>query len=199
MQETCSVKECEGPVRARGYCVKHYAAARRRGEFISKICSQDGCSGAVYGLGVCNRHYQGFRRANPTDAARKLAQERGCAVDGCNRPWKSINYCHMHYERWRTTGDVGDSEPSRQPNGSWFIANGYMRRKENGRVILQHREVMEQVLGRPLERHETVHHKNGDKQDNRPENLQLRSGRHGKGVVHRCLDCGSTNIGSEEL
>jgi hypothetical protein len=32
---------------------------------------------------------------------------------------------------------------------------------------------MSQMLGRPLEEGETVHHKNGDKQDNRPDNLEL--------------------------
>ena len=63
--------------------------------------------------------------------------------------------------------------------------NGYqVSYRSNGteRVwIMQHRKVMEESLGRPLHRDETVHHKNGNRADNRLENLELWSSRHGKG------------------
>jgi hypothetical protein len=60
------------------------------------------------------------------------------------------------------------------------------------RWMFEHRYVLQQHLGRPLLKTETVHHKNGDKQDNATENLELWRTRHGNGVRdgdYHCPGC----------
>jgi len=82
----------------------------------------------------------------------------------------------MHYHRWKRTGDALGKwglEP-RQSQG-YTTTDGYRMSsaKRNKRPILEHRLVMEQIIGRPLHRFEEPHHKNGIRDDNTPPNLEL--------------------------
>jgi hypothetical protein len=76
----------------------------------------------------------------------------------------------MHYERKRRGREIGGAEPQRRPSGAGHISKqGYVTISVQGRTVLQHRHIMEELLGRGLADHETVHHINGLRSDNGTE------------------------------
>jgi hypothetical protein len=96
-----------------------------------------------------------------------------CQVDGCLNEYEGNGYCNRHNVAWKKYGDPLKRLIAKFGEGSH--KNGYKIITQKYRWRYEHRLVIERHLQRPLLRSENIHHKNGNKLDNRLENLELWS------------------------
>lgn len=126
-------------------------------------------------------------------ASRRRVQ---CTCKHCGLGYE-IPHCHINakkhmgqfcsractYAYWR---EHPEEHPTVRAKGGFterIDSQGYVWISVPGRGrVRQHVLVMEQVLGRRLEPWETVHHKNGIRSDNWPENLEVWQGKQPAGV-----------------
>lgn len=146
------------------------------------LCGFEGCTTLKSNSKYCAKHYIRFYRyGDPGVVKSHYTTTRKCLVieDGaeCGKKHCAKDMCQKHYRRFSLYGDplfkkvTGDKSPARYK----VIKKAGHPNARNCGNILEHRFVMSEMLGRPLFDHENVHHINGDKKDNRPENLELWS------------------------
>jgi HNH endonuclease len=144
----CGVNECKKPRRQRGLCAMHAKRLRVHGD-IAKVLPKG-----------------------------TFATFTQCTIDNCKKPHAAKGMCQMHYRRVALYGhpEAISSNGYRVDKDKYItlhLPNHPLANKIG--MVYEHRLVMSESIGRYLTANESVHHKNGNRSDNRIENLELWS------------------------
>lgn len=191
--ETCRVDGCEDEIFRKKHqlCSKHYQRWQAHGDPLGGgryrgvgdvYCAVPDCGARRRKRDWCDVHYQ--RWINYGDPAAPVPERKilPCSVDVCGRDSIARGYCSGHYAKWRKHGDPlfvstaatrRKGKRIRRPEGYIHLYEPEHPNARKDGKLAEHVKVMSKVLGRPLVKGENVHHRNGVRDDNRPENLEL--------------------------
>lgn len=158
-------------------------------KYCSKICCR-----------TANQNKRNLKFKNDSELRNKKNEYEKKRIQKVGRRRDRLKHNAEEKERYRKKHGINsDADLRCSPKGSGtvtqfgyrqIIKHGHPNSRKTGQIF-EHVFIMSEHLGRPLNKGETVHHKNGDRLDNRLENLELWSCSHpyGQRVEDKIIWC----------
>ena len=161
MNKTCKVDGCNGKIRSKGYCNRHYLQMYKHGRIIDndiRTCSVEGCNGKHHAKGYCTKHYQQIQKyGHILERTIRTLNE----IIEYDDYAEIILYDNNNKEKARALIDLECVDLVKEYK--WCLDNGYVYNPKVGKL---HRFLMnapEDIV---------IDHKNRNPLDNRLDNLR---------------------------